>query len=110
MSELTKAKFNGIALYDIQMNGCLNGVYTNTGACGEICNEINKKKKSSTSAADTIVGEYDCLYFDQQGELTITKPSKDNVYHFSWDIDGQQHEGVGYKMNDRQIAVSYWFL
>lgn len=34
------AKVKGIVVYSIESNGCLNGVYSNTGLTGEVYNEI----------------------------------------------------------------------
>jgi len=78
--------FNGIVLYDIELNGCLNGVYTNMEApAGVIYNEIARKrvdpKKTENEVGGVeleIEGIYDCQYFDierelRQCQLTITK-------------------------------------
>jgi hypothetical protein len=43
----------GIVLYNIELNGCLNGVHTN--------NEIAKSKEKKENG---ITGLYDCFYFD----------------------------------------------
>ena len=112
MSKPKITDFNGVVLYNIELDGCLNGVYTNTGAKGEICNEINKKRSDTENndSIDEILGTYDCKYFDQSGTLKIdTHPLDKRIYHFNWDIKGNEHEGVGYKVNKEQIVVTYWF-
>lgn len=102
----------GIALYSIEADGCLNGVYTNehrtTG--GVICNEIARIKDRS-KVKDDCSGLYDCFYFEEkgrlEGELEITV--KNRVYTFEWrDSSGTPiFRGQGYKMNGRQIAIHY---
>jgi hypothetical protein len=116
----TKEKgFDGIALYNIEMDGCLNGVYTDIEANGVIFNEINRKKKYSEAKSSDIIGDYDSLSFDRiskkskrnkycRGSLKITKYNK--AYSFKWinSHDVPEYEGIGYKMNTTQIAVTYW--
>lgn len=56
----------GIVLYDIELNGCLNGVYTNEHHLvdGAIYNEVCRKKKKENKIDWPIVGVYHCFYFD----------------------------------------------
>ena len=111
--------FNGIVLYNIELNGCLNGVYTNMEApAGVIYNEIARKKVNSKHAHDEVggvelelEGAYDCQYFVEdemcQCELVI-KRDRANVYSFEWHGKGlEPYYGRGYKMNSRQIVVHY---
>lgn len=108
----------GIALYSIELHGCLNGVYTNDGSQGEISNEVANLKRGTSQGVDGISGEYDCFYFDEKnrpenGSLTIEakKHDKKDIYEFTFtwrDTKGNKtFIGTGYKMNDRQIAVHY---
>lgn len=105
----------GIILYNIEKDGCLNGVYTNEHKTvnGEIYNEISRIKKNTKPGKDGISGIYDCFYFELQNfpfnaELEI-KFKIGNVYEFIWrDLNGTPiHTGVGYKMNDKQIVAHY---
>ena len=105
----------GIALYNIELDGCLSGVYSNDDekVAGEIFNEICRKRKTSNTSEDSLVGTYDCFYFDLKNERCSAILEIDNhkkTYLFTWkDIDGKKviFEGVGYKMNNNQIAVHY---
>ena len=109
--------FNGIILYNIELNGCLNGVYTNMEApAGVIYNEIARKKvaaKNEIGGAELeLEGVYDCQYFVEdemdQCELTIKRDKGSNVYSFEWQGKGlEPYHGRGYKMNSRQIVVHY---
>jgi len=116
--------FYGIVLYDIEKDNCLNAVWTNQINSGKISNEIIRKKlKQHTKdeikkysvpkghIADNIDGFYDYCFFDKttaQGELEIRHIDL-NVYQFLWRGTDGNPEGIGYKMNDRQIAVTYWY-
>ena len=108
----------GIILYNIELNGCLNGVYTNEDkkVLGEIFNEISRIKMTSQIGADGISGRYDCFYFDLNNfrvdaEFEITL-KKGNIYEFCWwDLHGSKlFQGIGYKMNEKQIGVHYWSI
>jgi len=103
----------GIVLYEIELNGCLNGVYTNDGCDGLIYNEI--ATKHSPFENDDIAGTYDCSYFEDNNmrkdvELSITrKKKKARIFDFKWSMKGRVlFEGIGFKMNNRQVAVTYW--
>ena len=122
-------KFNGIVLYNIERDGCLNGVYTNEQAyTGRIYNEIarrqNQDKHYKIESEEgkraccniDIEGHYDCQYFDVNNEycrceLEIKRDpiTAHNVYRFYWrGKNGRDFEGIGYQMNHNQLAVSYW--
>lgn len=106
----------GIILYNIELNGCLNGVYTNEDktVVGEVYNEISRLKMTSQLGLDGVSGRYDCFYFDLnnfrvEAELEITLISG-NMYEFYWwNLHGKKiFQGIGYKMNERQVAAHYW--
>ena len=109
--------FNGIVMYNIEFNGCLNGVYTNMEApAGVIYNEIARKRidpKHEVGGVELeIEGNYDCQYFVEgemcQCELIIKKDKNANAYSFEWQGKGfEPYYGRGYKMNSRQIVVHY---
>jgi hypothetical protein len=111
--------FYGLILYTIERNGCLNGVYTNTGCNGVIYNEIARKPVILTTGID---GDYDCQYFDIASTTTNARetcilritpePVSLNFFKFEW-IDYKNaanilFEGRGYQMDDRHISVYYW--
>lgn len=96
----------GLILYNIEKDGCLNGVYTNEYCKGEIWNEILKKKTKD----DDICGEYLCAYSEGKkiinDTLEIKKHENNNgSYNFEW---GKYFTGYGYKINDHQIIVHYY--
>lgn len=109
---MPKHVHEGIVLYNIELNGCLNGVYTNENVKkgGEIFNEIARIKEYKGD--DPYTGLYDCFYFDYNNErvnalLEITKLS--GAYYFKWSsLKGiQLFKGIGFKMNEKQIVVHY---
>jgi len=106
----------GIEIYNIELDGCLNGVYTNEHkkvGC-EIHNEIARIKQRDESDPQGISGTYDCFYFDYRNArvdalLKITNSGR--AYSFEWrDVKNNKllFEGYGYKMNEKQLAVHYW--
>lgn len=112
---------NGIVLYDIQMDGCLTGVYTNEPADGLIYNEIARKKKESITEKDSpenwnIEGEYTCSWIDinNDREECLLRISRRNdnprIFNIEW-LDGRtrnpRFSGIGYKMNSKQFVVRY---
>lgn len=108
---------SGIILYGIELNGCLNGVYTNDGLNGEMFNEIARIRKQDNSNKNEICGEYDCFYFDaidgRAGWTLVIEyknpQRKSNEYIFTWKNKSGKitFVGAGYKMNEKQIAVHY---
>ena len=112
----------GIALYTIELHGCLNGVYTNDVANGEISSEIAKLKPDIDTGEHGFSGEYDCFYFDQSNSregwtLTIkahNTHSSQNIYFFDfiWKSKNGKIDfvGKGNRMNHQQIAVQYKHL
>ncbi len=112
------ADFFGIVLYDIEKNGCGNGVFTNTPNDGKIFNEIIQKIDRYNDSTDCVVGDYRAMWFDVNNGKEYNcvlkvrlKAGCNSTYIFQWKKGSKTtFEGVGYKMNDRQIAVSYWCL
>jgi hypothetical protein len=107
-------QFQGIVLYDIDLNGCLKGVYTDNFTNGDIYNEIARKQTGAVG----IEGKYICSYTEngnvlREAILTITKiPGiKGNLkgtYSFDWH-DGKKsvYTGIGFQMSKSQVAVYY---
>lgn len=109
-------KVDGMILYSIELNGCLNGVYTNEHAQGFIYNEIARKKKYIREEEGIIDGEYDCFHFEGSNslrnntELIITKISNSEGFDFIWFVKNStipKFKGIGYRMNEKQLAVHY---
>lgn len=103
---------SGLVLYDIELDGCLNGVYTNDHAAGLIYNEIARRRPDSPDG--DLSGIYDCFYFDENNSrnnavLTISRIGR--TYHLEWRTDSRIiFNGVGYIMNEKQLVVHYWDL
>jgi hypothetical protein len=108
-------EFRGIILYDIQLNGNLNGVYTN-----------NRTPNSElfTETAQLLPGSigdfrtngrmvYDCFYFDAESgrvNATLVFEIENGIINVQWTIEGDENPifiGEGYQMNQRQIAITY---
>jgi len=113
MDTIDYKEFHGIVLYNIELNGCLNGVYTNNDSNGMIFNEIARRKAGSNNS---IQGDYVCSYTEngnvlKEATLTIAETNKtlNRNYTFVWkDSKGQRiFEGIGFIMNEKQIAVYY---
>ncbi len=105
----------GIILYDIELNSCRNGVYTDEIVNGTIYNEIIRKREDQGNTED-IVGIYDCEYFDPLNKVIsgtlVIKPwnGLKKTYAFEWYRPNEKvarFTGVGFKMNPQQIAVHY---
>lgn len=106
----------GLILYTIELDGCLNGVYTNNKADGLVSNEIAKRKDTYTiTDEDAISGNYDSVYIISSNSIShvnlrigIENGTK-RTYLFDWIENGKSiFNGRGYKINDRQIIVHYW--
>lgn len=121
--------FDGVIVYEILPNGCLNGVYSNDhlSTKNEIFNEIARKK--SGYVGDEILGVYACSYMDVGNVivnciLTITDPSSrvskranSGQFDFTWYLSGTFNEekntgtkifeGTGWRTKVNQITVSY---
>jgi len=101
----------GIVLYNIELNGCLNGVFTNDGLSGVIYNEIAKIKGGARS--HDFSGIYDCFYFDRpdlRNDVELEISTSNGMYTFTWrNITTRQaiFIGTGFLMNEKQIAVHY---
>lgn len=114
------ASINGVAVFEILPNGCLNGVYSNDhpDTKNEIYNEI--ARKMSGDDLDSIIGTYACSFISLRNEIfncilvihNQSKRKKNGQYHFEWyDSDKStrkmMYEGTGWKTRDNQITVSY---
>jgi hypothetical protein len=104
---------SGIALYSLEDDGCLNGVFTNDELDGEINNEI-AKLHTELGEDDDLCGIYHCFFFDRPElrnncELTIDLvPGKEQTYSFTWESEGSViFSGIGYRMNEKQVVVHY---
>jgi hypothetical protein len=98
-----------LILYDIGLDGCINGVYR--GSNSEIYVELLRKKAGAMGIGDGLFDVYINQYIDSFGPHTgevLVKPHKLG-YIFEWyQTPGTlDFRGIGYKMNDQQIAVYY---
>ena len=104
-------KTEGIIVYKIERDGCLNGFYTTSdnGKSHRLYNEIARKKDDSDTKS--IEGEYVCSWINinnevKIGTLTIIKGS--TCYELTWHVDGaDRYTGTGYITGEQQLTVSY---
>ena len=102
---------NGICLYSIEKDGCLNGVYSNEYAKGKVFNEIAYKHPQAEELGNGIFSRYNGYYFDPKGtpaEINISIDSRKGQYIFEWIVDRiLTFKGYGYLMNSTQLVVWY---
>lgn len=100
----------GLILYSIELNGCLNGVYTNdSGSMPEICTET-AKRRTGTGDGDMLSGTYDCMFFEPTSthKTILTIECVRDTFYFIWgDLTAPTFIGVGYIMNQTQAVVRY---
>jgi len=109
-------KLKGIVLYDIQLDGNLNGVYINDHPLtnGEILTETARFIQGDGGFRGNGTMEFQCVWFDQvEGPISasLTFDITNGVIQAQWVIDGETNptfSGYGFQMNERQIAISYW--
>ena len=109
-------EFRGIILYDIQLNGDLNGVYTNNlTPNAELFTETARFLRDASSG-DFSNGNmvYDCFYFDFEAgrvNATLVFEIQNRLIRAQWLVNDKiVFIGEGYQMNERQIAIAYWLL
>lgn len=110
-------EFRGIIIYNIELDGNLNGVYTNNHPemRGRIFTETARIRiNSQPYNGEDGIFVYDSAYIDIDNsfvncELVFTVQNR--VISATWNIleRGIIFRGEGFLMNDRQIAISYWF-
>lgn len=105
-------KVKGIVLYNIELNGNLSGVYTNDDPAlkGKIFTEIASRNPAKDVPSK---GEcYDTLYFDSGPPVVaclLFLDLQNGKYTALWEDNNSvpKYKGVGYRMNERQIAIAY---
>lgn len=107
-------EFNGIILYNIQLDGNISGVYTNMPAGGRIYLEILTRMPPVNRIANVdIVGTYQSMYFQGTERICdavckITRRDNSDIFTFIWTRGNNPiFEGIGYIMNQTQIVVHY---
>ena len=115
---------DGVIVYEILPNGCLNGVFSNDhpdNVNHEMFNEIAKKVSNiDNNGGDEIFGNYICSYIDFGNEVEICdlviKPGHKRQngrrcqYDFIWQdkiTKKIKFEGSGWRTRANQITVSY---
>jgi hypothetical protein len=116
--------FQGIIVYTIHKDGCLNGLYYATGKQhGYTYNEIAKKTdeipnpedKDSTYKPEPIVGIYVCSWIDDKnninnGELHIAHRNNQGIFEVDWKVKGKAvFKGTGFLLDDKTFAVHYTY-
>jgi len=104
------ANYQGIVVYEIFPNGCLNGVYSNDHPLtqNEIFNEIARKKSKNAGKID---GDYTCCYIDLNNVAYICDleiKNNSNQFQFTWYETGTRNvkfKGIGWLTRNNQITV-----
>lgn len=119
-----KGTFEGIIVYTIHKDGCLNGLYYATGKqYGYTYNEIarkikdipNPEGKDNSYIPELIVGIYVCSWIDDKnninnGELHIAHRNDKGVFNVKWKKDNEyKFEGTGFLLDDKTFAVHYTY-
>lgn len=121
-----KKGFEGIVVYTIERDGCLNGVYSNTGVPKDrLFNEIARLDRSNTkdkepyfnemNGTPNIVGVYTCSWIDAgntpvNGTLHITWAGDHySVVWFNTRLNRDVFEGTGFLLGNHMFAVHYTY-
>ncbi len=104
-------KTEGVIVYKIERDGCLNGFYTTSdnGKSHRLYNEIARKEESANTTV--IEGEYVCSWININNEVVIGKLiiiKSTSCYELTWHVDGKdKYKGTGYITGEHQLTVSY---
>ena len=103
--------FEGIIVYTIHKDGCMNGRYYATGnPKGEVYNEIARKRDGKPQ---NLVGDYVCNWIESGntqvvGTLKIQPRNKQGVYEVTWQEKGKDiFIGTGFLLDHNMFAVHY---
>ncbi|MEZ5015803.1 MAG: hypothetical protein R2800_02020 [Flavipsychrobacter sp.] len=100
----------GTVVYQIEEDGCLNGLYRNEDQPQKTYNEIARQTEC-TDDTDALVGSYIASWIDiddtvKVGTLIITKDKKD--YDLVWSIDDKPvYKGKGKLTGANQLTASF---
>lgn len=111
-------RLRGIILYDIQLNGDLNGVYTNNhpDTQARLYTETARLRQPFVQQYHELnmnngTMVYDCFYFDvdnQRVNCTLKFEITNSIIQATWSDNTRiLFTGEGYQMNERQIAITY---
>lgn len=106
--------FRGIVLYNIELDGNLNGVYTNNhrDLSGRILTETLRPIGDPIIEEGNEVYNYNSLYFDALEDwvdCTLKLTISNRIYTAEWSRENVViFQGEGFRMNERQIAITYW--
>lgn len=101
----------GTIVYQIEKDGCLNGLYHNEDQPTKTYNEI-ARQTSNTDETDKLTGTYIASWIDidntvKVGTLTITKRNK-KEYILTWQVDGKNvYRGSGTLTKGNQLTASF---
>lgn len=108
-------KIKGIVLYDKQLNGKLNGVFTNNDPNNNAEIFTETARLNPNRICENGGNWYEVFYFDGNngktfGEMNLYKNSH-NMYIAEWYVNANIiFKGFGFDMNERQIAINYQSL
>ncbi len=103
--------FEGIIVYTIHKDGCLNGLYYATGnPAGPTYNEIARKIDERPKDLD---GNYVCCWIDGdnnvvEGKMNISKITKNGTYDVKCEVKNKlDFIGTGFLLDNNMFTVHY---
>lgn len=110
--------FEGVVVYTIERNGCLNGVYANNAQPlpNHVYNEIAKRKKDAeTNKEHPLVGTYLCSWIEwsNNGDIIVNGVLTINWVGTCYSLEWRDNNnnilfiGKGFQTGDYQLTVRY---
>lgn len=107
-------KVEGVIVYKIERDGCLNGFYTTSdnSKSHSLYNEIARKADPTEQIDDdALAGKYVCSWININNDVvmaTLTIKKNATCYELTWYVGGEEkYKGTGYITGEHQLTVSY---
>jgi hypothetical protein len=109
LAESTPPSFVGVAIYRVNDDGSLDGVWTTSLGLGEGLG----RELLTGGTRGQIEGSYACSTYDNEGriilEATTTISASGPAFAMRWDgTDGSAYEGIGLLQDGSVLAATYW--
>jgi hypothetical protein len=109
LAESTTPSFVGVAIFQLNDDGSLDGVWTTSLALGKGLG----RELLTGGTPGQIEGTYACTTYDNQGriilEATTTISASGPAFAMRWDgTDGSAYEGMGLLQDGSVLAATYW--
>lgn len=107
--------FEGVVVYTIERNGCLNGIYTNNhpNTRQQVFNESARLPRGERINLEELDGTlvFDTTWIDLNNEIVngrLEITSRANDYLVNWFYDnGGTYTGIGFLLRDDMFVVRY---